>query len=317
MTSLSRRAPARRKIAAGVAVGLTLGAIAMVRTQTVHAATKSTPISLSCTILGSASTVTSTITTGYTPDPLHSGDTVVLTVETSPPSGVPLDVPVTNVGMTLPIPAQVDLTAPSSVVLSGGNLTGSASVSGSNLRIDMVGTGVTAFQMQIPKMTITSKLKSGIGGQTINWSGPSNLDITATVGGPLAVPCTSPAVTVATATVAADAPVTTVAPTTATTKPPTTVAPTTATTKPPTTVAPTTATTKAPTTVTTKPPTTVAPTTATTKAPTTVTTKPATTATTKPPTTKPPVTTPPTTRPPVSIPPFLQRLLCLLFHFGC
>src|SRR3954470_5636433 len=193
MTSLSRRAPARRKIAAGVAVGLTLGAVAMVRTQTVHAATKTTPISLSCTILGSASTVTSTITTGYTPDPLHSGDTVVLTVETSPPSGVPLDVPVTNVGMTLPIPAQVDLTAPSSVVLSGGNLTGSASVSGSNLRIARGGPGVPAFQMQIPKMTITSKLKSGIGGQTINWSGPSNLDITATVGGPLAVPCTSPA----------------------------------------------------------------------------------------------------------------------------
>jgi hypothetical protein len=356
MISLPGRAGARRKIAAGMAVGLTLGAIAVVHTQVVGAATKTTPVAMTCTVLGSPSAVTTNITTTFTPDPLHSGDTVVLDIVTAPPTGVPLDVPVTAVGITIPIPAQVDLSQPSSVVLTGGNLTGSSTVSGSNLRINLTGSGVTAFNLQIPKMTVTSKLKAGIGGQTINWVGPTNLDITATVIGPLQVPCTSAGTIVATAVVAADATTTTAAPTTATTRPATTATTrpattattrpattattrpattattrpaTTATTRPATTATTrpaTTATTRAPTTVTTRPPATTATTrpatTATTRPATTVTTRPPATtattrATTRPPTTRPPATRPPTTRPSSHLPPFLQRLLCLLFHLGC
>jgi len=284
MISLTGRAGARRIIAAGAAVGLTLGAVAIVRSQTAEAATKTTPFTLNCNALNIPQTVTTSITTTTSPDPLHSGDTVSLMIETSTPTGIALDIPVTSVGITIPIPAQVDLTKPSSVTLSGGNLTGSGSVVDGALRINMTG-NTTSTTMQIPMMMISSTLKSGIGGQTINWGGPSAMDIQANLAGtPIPVAC-SPAASngpVAVTPVAPDVVPTTVAPTTVA---PTTVAPTT---RPPTTVAPTT-----------RPPTTVAP-------------------TTRPPTTHGPTTMkPPHEGDGGGLIALIRRLLCILFHLGC
>jgi hypothetical protein len=323
MISLPGGARARRKIAAGLAVGLALGAVAVVKTQSAQAVEKVTDYGFDCTlpILGQQAITTQITTTA--PDSVKSGDSVMLDIKTSAPAGLTLDVTLTKVVITIPTPAQVDPAVAPQVMIMGGSLTGTSAVAAGKLTVTLTG-NVMSSALQMPELMITSKLKSGIGGQTVNWAGPSNLDITASLSGiSLAVPCTASAGNppVAVTPVVADSVPTTAAPTTAapTTAAPTTAAPTTAA---PTTAAPTTA---APTT---KPPTTAGPTT---KPPTTAgpTTKPPTTAgpTTKPPTTKPPTTgRPPTTARPTTTRggghedpflAFLKRIICFLFHFGC
>jgi hypothetical protein len=307
MISLPRRARTRRQIAAGMAVTLALGAVVVAKTQAVQAHEAITPYAFDCNLLGSALPITTTITTDHTPETIHAGDSVMLDVKTAPPAGITLDVPVTKVVITIPIPAQVDQTVPAQIMIMGGSLPGTGAVVGGNLVITLTGS-VSSLAMQMPELMITSKLKTGIEGQTINWQGPSKLDITANVAvlGNVNVNCTTSASNppVAVTPVAAGTTTTTVP---ATTRPATTVP---ATTRPATTVP-----------ATTRPATTVP---ATTRPATTVpaTTRPATTvpATTRPATTRPPTTMRPTTTRPQGgphIPDFIRRLLCRLFHIGC
>src|SRR2546430_289760 len=134
MISLPGRASARRKIAAASAVALALGAFAVAKTQSVHAAPVVTPYSMDCSLAGTQlAAVTTNITSSLTPDTVHPGDSVTLDVKTDTPAGISLDVPVIQVVMKVPVPDQLDPTANPSVMIMGGNLTGTSAVSGGNL----------------------------------------------------------------------------------------------------------------------------------------------------------------------------------------
>jgi hypothetical protein len=284
MISPRRRVVTRPRVAAGLAVGLALGAVAVVRTQAVEAHEVTVPYNMSCNLAGTTQAVTTNITTSHTPETLVAGGNVMLDIKTSPPAGITVDVPVTSVGITIPIPNEVDPSVAPDVMIMGGNMPGTWAKQGNNIRITLTG-NVSSLNLQVPELMITVKLKSSVGGQTINWPGPSNLDITANfLGVPINVPCVAAAGNPPVAsTPVSGGTTTTQAPTT--TRPPTTVAPTT--TRPPTTVGPTTTrqatTTTRQATTTTRTPTTAGPTT--TQAPTT----------TRPPTTQAPTTTRPVT----------------------
>jgi len=190
MISLTKDARAPYRAIVGLAVSLTVGATVA---YPLPAQAATVPYNMSCTIFGlPLGTITTDVTTSYTPEVLRPGDAVTLDVTTSKPAGVPLDVPVTGVNLTIPIPEQVDTSVPTTVALEGGNLVGTSSVSGTTITVALTG-DTTAFSLEIPRLLITSTLEAGTEGQTINWMGPTSLDIAATVTIPLQIPCTAAA----------------------------------------------------------------------------------------------------------------------------
>ena len=292
-------ASTRLKLAVFLAGTLLLATIGLAELSPgAGASTASVTIAAACTTsIGINQNITAPVTLTTTPDSATEGGHIQLVLTNGAPS-TPLVVTISSIVVTVPIPAQI--ASVDSVTFSGGNVTGSSQVQGSNLLLTFTAPagGVGSDVIQVPAATLQSTVKPGTAGQTIGWQGFSKLVSNASLSGTAIVAtCTpttpgqvilsTPIIAAATTTTTAPATTTTTAaPTTTTTHPATTTTTAPATTT--TTAAPTTTTTAAPTTTTTAPATTTttAPaTTTTTAAPTTTTTAPATTTTTAAPTT--------------------------------
>jgi hypothetical protein len=338
MTTLSR-VFGRRQLAVVVAAVLAFAGFAVLRSQTAATAdTKTTPISVTCPIVGAVSV---SVTATDTPDPAVEGGSVTLEVQSGSPS-IPITVTINSITLVIPAPEQV--ASLDSVSFSGGNMTGAYTVAPDNSSVSVVFTGpVQSNAVSLPSMSIKTTLKSGIAGQTISWAGPAS--IASDVTGLGALTCTAAATNPAIQTTAVEgaATTTTEAPTTTTTEAPTTTTepvttttvgvttttePVTTTTVGVTTTTEPVTTTTVGVTTTTEPvtTTTVGATTTTGPVITTTTVKPATTTTVKPATTTTakPATTTTKPRTTTTMKPsgdsfweFLMRILCRLFHIGC
>src|SRR5262249_30458862 len=100
-------------------------------------------------------------------DPVTEGTQETIDVVSSLPA-LPITVTVNDATMHLPIPNEV--ASVDAVTFTGGNLSGSYTVSGSDLAIKVTGP-VSSDAVQVPKISITGTLKSGIGNTTIQWKG--------------------------------------------------------------------------------------------------------------------------------------------------
>ena len=297
MGGLSFSASTRLRLGVFTAAALMVGTVGLVNVpQSAGAATNSVVINASCsTNIGLTQTITAPVTLTTTPDHATEGGQIKLVLSNGAPS-TPLVVTINSIVVTVPIAPQI--ASVDSVTFSGGNITGTSSVSGSNLVLTFTAPagGIGSDVVQVPAATILSTVKPGTAGQTIDWQGFSGLVSNASLSGTAIIATctpTSPGLVILSTPIDAAATTTTTAAPTTTVKPTTTTtaAPTTTTTVKPTTTttaAPTTTTTAAPTTTTTAAPTTtttVKPTTTTTAAPTTTTTVKPTTTTTAAPTT--------------------------------
>ena len=296
MGGLSFSASTRLRLGVFTAAALMVGTVGLVNLpQSAGAATNSVVINASCsTNIGLTQTITAPVTLTTTPDHATEGGQIKLVLSNGAPS-TPLVVTINSIVVTVPIAPQI--ASVDSVTFSGGNLTGSSQVVGSDLILTFTAPagGIGSDVVQVPAATILSTVKPGTAGQTIDWQGFSGLVSNASLSGTAIIATctpTSPGLVILSTPIDAAATTTTTAAPTTTVKPTTTTtaAPTTTTVKPTTTTtaAPTTTTTAAPTTTTTAAPTTtttVKPTTTTTAAPTTTTTVKPTTTTTAAPTT--------------------------------
>ena len=150
---------------------------------TAQAATATTNLTMDCTSAIVNASGSEQLTTSIAPDPPVAGQGVDLTILAGPPV---LQDPVNlnQVVITSPIPAQI---APGtvSVAFTNGpmpaNLTGSYTISGSNLLLKFTGAGVSSSVAVLPKVTVHGTVSAGTAGQTLALATPPTVTANATV----------------------------------------------------------------------------------------------------------------------------------------
>jgi hypothetical protein len=153
-------------------------------------------------------------------DPVTEGGQETLVIKTGAPS-IPVEVTINKLVVTIPVPAQI--AGVDSVTFSGGNVTGSSTIDGSNIVLTFTGP-VSSQDIQIPTVTTVDTVASGIAPATISWTTFTELDADTNFGTATCTP-NDPNQVLNTTTVSPSGPATTVGPTTTTTSSPTTTAP--------------------------------------------------------------------------------------------
>jgi hypothetical protein len=186
--------PASRRLVVAVSV---LAGLAVLVGVTVLPATpalaenRTTTVSAVCSIGGLATAVSVPFTANDRPDPVTAGSVMTLRVQPGALhfNGVSAILQATT--LTMSVPAQI--ASVKSVTFTGGNLTGSYQVIGSQLRVTFAGP-VDAAAAQPPAFTVRATVRSNVGGQTITWPAPSMFDTQLVAGGTaFTAPCTTKA----------------------------------------------------------------------------------------------------------------------------
>jgi hypothetical protein len=185
-----------------------------------------------CTLGSSHVDVTVDMNVDDQQDPVTEGGQESLVIKTGAPS-IPVEVTINKLVVTIPVPAQI--ASVDSVTFSGGNVTGSSAIDGSNVVITFTGPQ-SSKDIQIPTVTTVDTVKAGIAPATISWTTFTELDADTNFGTATCTP-NDPNQVLNTTTVSASGSATTVSPTT-TPSSPTTTPPTTAPSSSPTTAAP-------------------------------------------------------------------------------
>jgi hypothetical protein len=189
MDRTSTRAPARRLRSGGV--GLTLALIVgAALTATIglapgaQAATVTTNLTMDCTSSIVNASGSEQLTTSITPDPPVAGQAVDITIIPGPPV-LQDTVNLNKVVITSPIPTQI---APGTVTVTfadastPANLTGSYTISGSNLLLTFTGAGVPSNTAVLPKVIVHGTVTAGTAGQTMALQTPPTVTANASSG---------------------------------------------------------------------------------------------------------------------------------------
>jgi hypothetical protein len=215
MSVVAQSRTARRAVAVtALAAASTIGIVAH-QDRSAHADSVDSTVAVTCAVGGSHIDVDVPMTVQDT-DPVPDGGTETLVTKPGLPS-LPVEVTINKVVITGPIPSQVAST--DSVTFTGGNVTGAYQLDGSNLIITFTGP-MSSKDIQIPAITTTSTIRSGIAPTTIPWLTFSTLTSDTNLGTATCTP-KDPGQVLNTTTVS-DGSTTTTAPTTA---PVTTTAP--------------------------------------------------------------------------------------------
>lgn len=188
MNTSTTRAPAprsRRPWAVTLALAVPAALLATVGLAgAAHAATVTTNLTMDCTSSIVNASGSEQLTTSVAPDPPVAGRAVDLTIVPGPPV-LQDTVNLNKVVITSPIPTQI---APGtvSVTFADGaapaNLTGSYSISGSNLLLTFTGAGVPSNTAVLPKVIVHGTVTAGTAGQTMALATPPTVTANASSG---------------------------------------------------------------------------------------------------------------------------------------
>lgn len=166
------RVTRRRTAIVAVGASAILAALGASQLQNASAEPVDSSIAAVCTIGGSAIDVTVPLTVDDKIDPVVEGGHETLETRTGLPA-LPIEVTINKLVVTTPIPTQIAST--DAVTFTGGNVTGSYEISGTNLIVTFTGP-VSSSQIQVPTVTAEQTVASGIGATTINWLPFSQID---------------------------------------------------------------------------------------------------------------------------------------------
>ncbi len=163
MASTVRALRRRRKMFA-VATGAALtGATAFYSLAVAEPVSQDVPAS--CTIGTSKVDVTIPLTVDDLMDPVAAGGAESVVIKTDLPE-LPIEVTVQKLTVTIPIPGEI--ASVDAVNFSGGNMTGSYAVSGSDLVLTFTGPQ-SSSQLELPSVTADQTVKADIAPTTISW----------------------------------------------------------------------------------------------------------------------------------------------------
>ena len=163
MASTVRALRRRRKMFA-VATGAALtGATAFYSLAVAEPVSQDVPAS--CTIGTSKVDVTIPLTVDDLMDPVAAGGAESVVIKTDLPE-LPIEVTVQKLTVTIPIPGEI--ASVDAVSFSGGNMTGSYAVSGSDLVLTFTGPQ-SSSQLELPSVTADQTVKADIAPTTISW----------------------------------------------------------------------------------------------------------------------------------------------------
>jgi hypothetical protein len=163
----------RKKLALAATTVVALSAIAVAHVQSgASAEPVDSSIAAGCTIGGSNVDVTVAANVDDKVDPVTEGGQETLVTKTGAPS-IPVEVTINKIVVTTPTPP--DIASIDTVSFTGGNVTGSYEISGSNLVVTFTGP-VSSKDIQVPTVTTVDTVKSGVAPATIEWKTFSELD---------------------------------------------------------------------------------------------------------------------------------------------
>jgi hypothetical protein len=134
-----------------------------------------TDVPLRCRVLGPETVFVRTVDS---PEIANEGWSATLELETRLPTGLPGagDARVVGYDISLPLPAEIDQVYDARVA-TGGNILGRALIENRRVFIRFAGGTATVADTQLPKVTISAGIKSGIGPTNMSWKAPDRIDV--------------------------------------------------------------------------------------------------------------------------------------------
>lgn len=165
MASTARALRRRRTVIASTAAGAALiGGSAWFSLAVAEPVQKDIPAT--CTIGTGTVNVTIPLTVDDKVDPVVEGGKETVEIRTDLPE-LPVQVTVDKLTVTIPIPAEI--ASVDAVSFTGGNMTGSYAVSGSNLVLSFTGPQ-SSDQLELPTVTADQTVKADVAPGTIEWT---------------------------------------------------------------------------------------------------------------------------------------------------